>query len=140
MSAAGGRATLSLLRPALIRLTWAPCTEVQGTDARDVLERSLELVGHVPYAVLVDMREITIITAGARAAYGSERMVLAAAMLGLTPVDRVIAASVQQSVHEVRFFTEEGAALAWLTSHLPDHPGPTARDRVQADPTGERTG
>lgn len=119
VSAAEGRATLNLLRPALIRLTWAPGTEVQEADARDVLRQSLELVDHVPYAVLVDMRHITMINAGARAAYGSETMVLAAAMLGLTPVDRVIAASVQQSVHEVRFFTEEEAALAWLTSHLP---------------------
>ncbi|WP_247828655.1 STAS/SEC14 domain-containing protein [Arthrobacter antioxidans] len=120
VSAAEGRATLSLLRPALLRLTWAPETEVQEADARDVLKQSLELVGHVPYAILVDMRHITIINAGARAAYGSERMVLAAAMLGVTPVDRVIAASVQQSVHDVRFFTDEQAALDWLTGHLPD--------------------
>lgn len=120
VSAADGRATLWLLRPALVRLTWAAETEVQEADARDVLRQSLELVGQVPYAVLVDMRHITIITAGARAAYGSESMVLAAAMLGATPVDRVIAASVQQSVHEVRFFTDEEAALAWLTGHLPD--------------------
>ncbi|WP_434992713.1 DUF7793 family protein [Arthrobacter sp. Ld5] len=119
-SAAGGRATLTLLRPALLRLSWAPETEVGEADARDVLRQSLELVGHVPYAVLVDMRHITIITAGARAAYGSDLMVLAAAMLGATPVDRVIAASVQQAVHEVRFFTDADAALAWLAGHLPD--------------------
>ncbi len=118
--AAGGRATLTLLRPALLRLSWVPDTEVQAADARDVLTQSLELVGHVPYTVLVDMRHITIINAGARAAYGSETMVLAAAMLGATPVDRVIAASVQQSVHAVRFFTDEAAALAWLGSYLPD--------------------
>ncbi|MHA7282375.1 DUF7793 family protein [Arthrobacter sp. TMS2-4] len=120
VSAADGRATLRLLRPGLVRLTWASETEVQEADARDVLAQSLELVGHVPYAVLVDMRHILTITAGARAAYGSEFRVLAAAMLGATPVDRVIAASVQQSVHEVRFFTDEEAALTWLTGHLPD--------------------
>ncbi|WP_146069678.1 STAS/SEC14 domain-containing protein [Arthrobacter sp. B0490] len=117
--AADGKATLNLLGPRLLRLTWTPGTEVQEADARDVLEKSLLLVHHVPYAILVDMREIRIITVGARAAYGSEEMVLAAAMLGHTPVDRVIAASVQHSVHKVQFFTDESAALDWLTRYLP---------------------
>lgn len=119
LTAAGGKATLTLLGDALIRLTWVPGTEVQEADAKDVLIRSLELVNQVPYAILVDMRQIAIINAGAREAYGSEDMVLAAAMLGETPVDRVIAASVQQSVHKVQFFIDEQEALSWLSSHLP---------------------
>ena len=119
-SAADGKATITLLGPALIRLTYLPRTEVQESDARDVLEQSLILVDHVPYAILVDMRQIMILSAGAREIYGSEDMVLAAAMLGQTPMDRVIAASLQQSVHTVEFFTDEQEALTWLTEHLPD--------------------
>lgn len=117
--AAGGKATIALLSPALIRLTWLPDTEVFEADARDVLEQSLSLVDHVPYAILVDMRQIASLSTGAREAFSSETVVLAAAMLGHTPVDRVIAASVQQSAHEVRFFTVEHEALTWLAGHLP---------------------
>ncbi|MDQ0734716.1 DUF7793 family protein [Arthrobacter agilis] len=118
--AADGKATITLLGPALIRLTWLPGTEVQEADARDVLKRSLILVEHAPYAILVDMRQIASVSTGAREAFGSEEMVLAAAMLGQTPVDRVIAASVQQSVHKVWLFSDEQEALAWLRSHLLD--------------------
>ena len=117
--AAGGKATITLLGPALVRLTWLPNTEVHEVDARDVLERSLQLIEQVPYAILVDMRQILSLSAGARDAFSSETMVLAAAMLGHTPVDRVLAASVQQSVHEVRFFTVEQEALIWLSGSLP---------------------
>lgn len=117
--AADGKATITLLGPALIRLTWLPGTEVQEADARDVLELSLILVDRAPYVILVDMRQIVSVSAGAREGFSSEEMVLAAAMLGQTPVDRVIAASVQQSVHKVRFFTDEHEALAWLNSYLP---------------------
>ena len=120
VSAADGKATIALLGPALIRLTYLPGTEVQESDARDVLEQSLILVDHTPYAILVDMRQIMILSPGARGIYGSETMVLAAAMLGQTPMDRVIAASLQQSVHNVEFFTDEQEALAWLTGHLSD--------------------
>lgn len=116
---ADGKASIMLLGPALIRLTWLPGSEIQEADARDVLEQSLILVERAPYAILVDVRQIAHISVRAREAYGSEKMVLAAAMLGETPVDRVLAASVQQSVHKVQFFTEESEALAWLSSHLP---------------------
>jgi hypothetical protein len=67
--AAGDKATITLLRPALIRLTWLPDTEVFEADARDVLEQSLVLVEHVPYAILVDMRQIASLSAGARDAF-----------------------------------------------------------------------
>jgi hypothetical protein len=120
LSAADGKATLTLLGPALIRLTWLQKTNVHEAYARDILERSLKLVGDVPYAILVDMRQIISISAGAREAFSSETEVLAAAMLGDTPVDRVISASIEQSVHPVEFFTNEQEALRWLTEHLTD--------------------
>ncbi len=117
--AAGGKATITLLGPAMIRLTWLPNTEVHEVDARDVLERSMQLIEQVPYVILVDMRQNVSLSAGARNAFSSETMVLAAAMLGHTAVGRVLAASVQQSVHEVRFFTVEQDALRWLSGSLP---------------------
>lgn len=120
MPAAGGKATIALLQASLIRLTWSPGTEVQEADARDVLERSLMIVDHVPYGILVDMRQILMMSPGAREAFAAEADVLAAALLGHTAMDRVLAASAEQAVHRVRFFTDEDAALTWLASHLPD--------------------
>ncbi|MBT2566290.1 hypothetical protein J7I84_07220 [Arthrobacter sp. ISL-85] len=117
--AADGKASITLLRPALIRLTWLPDTEVLPADAKDVLEKSLALVDHVPYAILVDMSTILTMSLHARVLFGAEEMVLAAAMLGDTPMDRVLAASVRQSVHPVQFFTDESTALNWLISNLP---------------------
>ena len=118
MLVAGGKATITLLDAALIRLTYAPDTEVSAADAKDVLEQSLTLVDGGPYAILVDMSPILHLSPEARALFGSEHKVLAAAMLGQTPMDRVIAASVTQSVHEVRFFTDEDLALDWLMGCL----------------------
>lgn len=118
--AGAGRACISLLRPALIRLTWAPGTEVRTEDADDVLERSLLVVDRVPYAILVDMRNIRSLDAGARASFAADRNVLAAAMLGSTPMDRVLAASAEQALHPARYFTVEALALSWLSGHLPD--------------------
>lgn len=116
--AAQGRARLTALGHALIRLTWAPGTAVGVEDARDVLTRSLELVDHVPYAILIDMRGITSLSIGARRAFAADTTVLAAAMLGSTPVDRVLSASAEHAVHPTRFFTEEADALAWLARYL----------------------
>jgi hypothetical protein len=120
ITAAGAKATLSLIRPMLLRLTYGPGTEVLPADAQDILERSLLLVGGSPYAILVDMPPILSTSAGARELFGAEDMVLAAAMLGSTPMDRVHAASMTQSVHQVQFFDDENIALKWLISHLPD--------------------
>lgn len=114
---ADGRATLTLLDDALIRLTYALNTEVTAADAKDILEQSRTLVNGSPYAILVDMSPILHMSPGARALFGSEHKVLAAAMLGHTPMDQVIAASLTQSVHDVQFFTDE-AILEWLTSRL----------------------
>lgn len=120
ISAADGRATLTLLDDGLIRLTYAPNTEVTAVDAEDILEQSLTLANDTSYAILVDMSPILHMSLEARALFGSEHKVLAAAMLGHTPMDQVIAASLTQSVHNVQFFTDENTALTWLTSHLPD--------------------
>jgi hypothetical protein len=34
-------------------------------------------------------------------------------------MDRVLAASMTQAVHDVQFFVDEGTALRWLTGRLP---------------------
>jgi hypothetical protein len=118
-SVAGGKATLSMLGPALLRLTYAPNSEVLPADAKAILETSSALVGGSSYAILVDMPSILRMSSAARALFGAEDKVLAAAMLGVTPMDRVLAASMTQAVHDVQFFVDEGTALRWLTGRLP---------------------
>jgi hypothetical protein len=119
ITAAAGKATLSLLRPMLLRLTYRPATEVLPSDAEDILRQSLGLVGGEPYALLVDMPAILSMSLGARKLFGAEDMVLAAAMLGNTPMDQVHAASMTRSVHEVQYFDDQNTALSWLISYLP---------------------
>jgi hypothetical protein len=118
IAAAGGKACISKLEQALIRLDWLPGTEVSGDDARDVLRCSNILVEDEPYAILIDMRDLRSLSIEARAVFSAELVVVAAAFLGSGPMDRVLAAGSEQARHPTRFFTSEPDAMAWLCEYL----------------------
>ncbi|MCU1632999.1 MAG: hypothetical protein JWM61_1651 [Micrococcaceae bacterium] len=118
VAAAGGKACISKLGRALIRLSWLPGTEVSGKDARDVIRCSNMLVDDAPYAILVNMRELRSLSIDARYVFGGDPRVLAAAFLGSGPMDRVLAAGSELARHPTRFFLSESEAITWLLEHL----------------------
>lgn len=118
MQVAGGRGRLTRLDDGMIRLTWQPGTIVEVEDARNVLESSFLFVDSVPYAILIDLGGIFSISTAASYAFADDHRVLAAAMLGDTPMDRVLAAQSSRAIHSTRLFSSEPDAIAWLAGYL----------------------
>lgn len=84
------------------------------TDALQILQASFEATNQRPYVVLVDMAMVLGVTPEARRVLSSARNVLATAMLGHDPMDRVLAAPYEHAVYPCEYFTNRQSALDWL--------------------------
>jgi hypothetical protein len=101
----------------IVRLTWSPGLQITDTLAR----RAMELVDLTntdrERALLVDMTGTAALTRGARMTFTRRCSASRIALLGRSPVDRVIAnfaLGVSSTPVPTRFFTSELAAVAWL--------------------------
>lgn len=83
-------------------------------DALRVLHESFELTQHRQYAVLVDVSMVHDVTPAARRVFSSARNILVAAMLGSSPMDRMLSAPYEHAVYPSQYFTDEHEALLWL--------------------------
>jgi hypothetical protein len=110
--------TLRVEEAGYARCTWVPGTEVTGQMAREAMQLLDELNEGRKRPLLVDMRGMGGLTRGARQAFADETTASRLALLGRSPVDRVIANFTLRVISlqmPVRYFTSEPAALAWLT-------------------------
>lgn len=114
VSAASGKAWISSTGGNGLRLEWEPSAQVEADDARSVLETSTFLAGGKPYVLLVDLTMLNSISTEARDVFNACSDVLAAAMVGQRPMDRVLAAPSGNAGHPTGFFTSEADALGWL--------------------------
>jgi hypothetical protein len=101
----------------LVRLTWAGGLEITGELARSAMDLvdSLNTNRHRP--LLVEMTGTAGVTWAARTIFARDCTVSQLALLGRTPVDRVLANSTLGASAPrmpTQFFTSEDAALAWL--------------------------
>ncbi|MFJ6002293.1 hypothetical protein [Arthrobacter sp. NPDC092385] len=87
---------------------------VTADHALAILEQSFELTEHRQYVVLVDVRMVDDVSPEARRIFMAARHVLAAAMLGRGPMDRMLSAPYEGAVYPSEFFTDQGAAMKWL--------------------------
>lgn len=101
----------------IVRLTWSPGLQITDTLAR----RAMELVDLIntdrERPLLVDMTGTAALTRGARMTFTRRCSASRIALLGRSPVDRVIAnfaLGVSSTPVPTRFFTSELAAVAWL--------------------------
>lgn len=109
----------------VVRLVWVPGVEVTGELALEAVRVVDELNGGRARPLLVDMTGTAVLTRAARVVFGRPCSVSRLALLGRSPVDRVIAnfaVGVGSHPMPMRFFTAEAAALAWLL-----------RDRLDGD-------
>jgi hypothetical protein len=83
-------------------------------DALRILHASFELTKHRQYVVLVDMALVKDVTPEARRVLSSARNILAAAMLGSSPMDRMLSAPYEHAVYPSAYFTDATEALRWL--------------------------
>lgn len=87
---------------------------ITESDALQILETSFNATGHRPYVVLVDMAMVLDVSPDARRVLSSARNVLATAMLGHSPMDRMLSAPYEHAVYPCEYFTSELTALEWL--------------------------
>lgn len=92
----------------------AQSMSITEQDALQILHQSFELTRHRHYVVLFDVSLIRSVSPGARRVFSSARNILAAAMLGSTPMDRVLSAPYEHAVYPCRYFTDTTEALLWL--------------------------
>lgn len=94
----------------------SPTHHVAVTEkhALAILEASFKLTGHRPYVMLVDMALVDDVSRTARRVLMSARHVLAAAMLGRKPMDRMLSAPYEDAVYPAEYFTDKETAGQWL--------------------------
>jgi hypothetical protein len=110
-------AGLTLDADGILRLKWPRGAVITTADAEHAMLRVDELCGEARHPMLVDMATTAEVTRGARAVFGRPCQASRIALLGSSPVDRVLAnfiLGINALPCPTRFFTSEQDALAWL--------------------------
>ena len=108
----------------ILRTVIYPKSELTFEDARDILDRHIELVGDNRVVSLVDIRQIKSVTREARTHATDEsvsRFALALALIVDTPVSRVIGnffLGINRPPYPTRLFTSEREAVNWLKGFI----------------------
>ena len=108
---------LELDAEGLLRLTWARGASITEADAEAAMAQVNALCGDSRYPMLVDMATTADVSRGARAVFGRPCQASRIALLGASPVDRVIAnfiLGINKLPCPTRFFTDKAEAHAWL--------------------------
>ena len=101
----------------LLRLTWARGASITEADAEAAMGQVNDLCGKSRHPMLVDMATTSDVSRAARAVFGRPCQASRIALLGASPVDRVIAnffLGLNKLPCPTKFFTSEPDALSWL--------------------------
>ena len=120
----GGKATLDLLPNGILHLEWDNHCTVTQADAEAAMNAvNLLTEGH-GHPMLVDMELTRTVTRGARMVFGIPCAASRIALLGSSPVDRMIAnfyLGVNSPPCPTKFFTSRHMATAWLQAGPQEH-------------------
>lgn len=108
---------LELDSEGLLRLTWARDASITEADAEAAMDQVNVLSGENRHPMLVDMATTSDVSRGARAVFGRPCQASRIALLGASPVDRVLAnffLGLNRLPCPTRFFTSEAEAISWL--------------------------
>ncbi len=100
-----------------VHLSWTHGSTVTGELAREAVTRLAVFCDGRHLPMLVDMTSTKAITRPARVIFTEDTSATRIALLGKSPVDRVIAnftLGVSGVPVPTRFFTDEALAIAWL--------------------------
>lgn len=116
----GGKGTVELRSDGVIHLVWEPRIILEAADALAAMASVNEVANGLEYPMLVDMATTEAVSRQARGVFSIPCAASRIALLGSSPVDRVIA-NFFLGVHippcPTRFFTSRSVAMSWL---LPD--------------------
>ncbi|XAS66677.1 STAS/SEC14 domain-containing protein [Micrococcaceae bacterium Sec5.7] len=102
-----------------LRLTWLRDASISEADAETAMAQVNLLCGEDRHPMVVDMATTADVSRGARAVFGRPCQASRIALLGASPVDRVIAnfiLGINKLPCPTKFFTSEREALSWLVS------------------------
>jgi hypothetical protein len=118
IAAESAKSSLELSDGWLLHLRWIPGVHIQVEDAQAAMAKVNEACQQEQHAMLVDMAEVASVSREARAVWSIPCSASRIALLGRSPVDRVLA-NFFLGVHippcPTRFFTSRSAALEWLS-------------------------
>jgi hypothetical protein len=113
----GTEAGLTLEADGMLRLKWPRGAVITEADAERAMLKVNRLCGENRHPMLVDMATTADVTRGARSVFGRPCQASRIALLGSSPVDRVLAnffLGINAVPCPTKFFTSEQEAIAWL--------------------------
>lgn len=116
------KADLTLNGQGVIQLRWPRGASISETDAETAMRTVNELCGDRFLPMLVDMATTAQVSRGARAVFGRPCQASRIALLGTSPVDKVLAnfiLGINKLPCPTRFFTSRNDAMAWLLKDQP---------------------
>lgn len=118
VDANGAKETLETV-DGLLHLRWRPGVHIQVEDARAAMAKVNDACGTERRGMLVDMAAVGSVSREARSVWSIPCSASRIALLGKSPVDRVLA-NFFLGVHvppcPTRFFTSRSEAMEWLTA------------------------
>lgn len=108
---------LTLDAGGVLQLLWPRGASISEADAEDAMRRVNLLCGTDTHPMLVDMATTAQVSRGARAVFGRPCQASRIALLGSSPVDKVLAnfiLGINKLPCPTRFFTSRDDAMAWL--------------------------
>jgi hypothetical protein len=113
----GGKGTVDLRSDGIIHLIWEPQVRIEIQDAEAAMAAVNRIAGDSTYPMLVDMATTEDVTRAARSVFSIPCAANRIALLGASPVDRIIA-NFFLGVHippcPTRFFTSRTESMKWL--------------------------
>ncbi|UKA66099.1 STAS/SEC14 domain-containing protein [Arthrobacter sp. FW306-05-C] len=113
----GGKGTVELRADGIIHLIWEPSVRIEVEDATAAMAAVNRIAGEGNYPMLVDMATTENVSIQARSVFSIPCAANRIALLGASPVDRIIA-NFFLGVHvppcPTRFFTSRSDSMKWL--------------------------
>lgn len=104
----------------MVRITLQPQSRIGKADGVSTRAQLLALTQGKPVAILLEITGVESVSRDAVAVYSEASTVTAFALLGQSPVDRIIAHSRRGLTVPncpVQYFEDEQQALGWLAGH-----------------------
>ncbi|MCU1568266.1 MAG: hypothetical protein JWQ56_3203 [Pseudarthrobacter sp.] len=120
----GGKGTLALREDGLLHLLWQPKSSLEESDIKAAMAKVNDVCQGRTRPLLVEMTNVRTVSHAARAVFSIPSAASRIALLGSTPVDRVLAIfrGPRSFPCPTRFFTDMTAAVDWLRQDSPAAP------------------
>jgi hypothetical protein len=117
----GAKGTLELRSDGILHLIWDQDVAIEEVDAKAAMAKVNEICGDSEHPMLVDMATTASVSRSARAVFSIPCAANRIALLGRSPVDRVLAnffLGVHTPPCPTRFFNSRPDAMKWLAEGL----------------------